>query len=879
VWRWAGFLAVAVVGVVVGSLATLAWQRRAPDPVPNGGPDNLDGERHAVEQISSRHGVRLLLEDGHAVELRAFRKDDADLRGLAQLPHLRVVELENCHVGADTLRALSGLTRLAVLTLKRFQKFSRPWERREETPARGLFAHLQFSPLQVLDIQDNDLAPADFAPLAKIGTLKTIVFDWPSGDESGECLRNLRGLPLIKIRIGVPENDWNAPGLARPLQQRLFPKCDFDFFTTWRHGFFRQRRRRMALVAICPCGTGFRLGGAVYPRTVACHNCGARAVLNGPTELGAGVGWRVGDFEEGGEPIDTSRDQAPATSAPTPLSGGAKPSWRARVTPAVAALCVALFLAAYFGYQSYQRARVESARRVLLSPLSDYSETKQAIDEIAKAGSAGRYALFELLRHGKLAPGNDNFWNEKLDIFRKLGPDAAPAIIDLLLCLDVDADGKVRSTLDAIDSNWRDRPEVPAVAARYLARASKVSHNNMREPAATSEERMDAAVALHRLVGNDRGRARRIIAGNANRLIPHLVEHYKGPYPDRYYATVRFLLEVLDPNWEQGEAARQAYPYLLRHLFDWRVKIDDASWIDARDWVVKRVPADVLLGACLSPTKPYSGLSDTALDLVCQYPQPVRQRLVSACLQHGGWMYPGSQAGQMLDVRRELRNLSRLDPGWHQNAHAVNAIPVLMKRAVCEPDEERNEAFGSLEKISPKWFLHPNGKLMVPFLVEQVSPRSPGMSEMLGSSVQSVPLDRLIRAGDMLTRLGPNAREAIPRLLVIRAKGIPAEVRPYRRKEAERIDPLFARFPDVIDANWPDAPESLLAIPELIALLDNRSAAAAELLGRFGPVARCALPALQKALGEPTKLQPEAITAFKLAISKIAPQARPSEHK
>jgi hypothetical protein len=228
-------------------------------------------------------------------------------------------------------------------------------------------------------------------------------------------------------------------------------------------------------------------------------------------------------------------------------------------------------------------------------------------------------------------------------------------------------------------------------------------------------------------------------------------------------------------------------------------------------------------------------------------------------------------------VDRELQNLSRLDPNWHQAARAVNAIPALMKRAVCLPEAERKEACTILEKISLKWFLHPNAKSLVPLLVDLLSPTSPRMAEQLKSSVQTVPLDTQERAGDMLIRLGPNAREAIPRLLVIRAKGIPPGARPFRRAEAEKIDALLAKLPHAIDANWPDAPESLVAIPELIALLDKQPAAAAEVLGRFGPVARSALPALKKVLSEPTKLQPEAITAIELAIAKIALKASPED--
>jgi hypothetical protein len=53
----------------------------------------------------------------------------------------------------------------------------------------------------------------------------------------------------------------------------------------------------MATVATCPCGTKFVVRSATFPRPVACHACGARAVLGSPTEIAAGEGWRVGEEE------------------------------------------------------------------------------------------------------------------------------------------------------------------------------------------------------------------------------------------------------------------------------------------------------------------------------------------------------------------------------------------------------------------------------------------------------------------------------------------------------------------------------------------------------------------------------------------------------
>jgi hypothetical protein len=571
----------------------------------------------------------------------------------------------------------------------------------------------------------------------------------------------------------------------------------------------------------------------------------------------------------------------------------------------LATLCVALSLAAYFGYHSYQRHRVESARQLLLSPRSGYSQAEQAIDEIAKSGSAGRYAIPELLRHGNLRSG-DTLSKKTLDIFRKLGPDAAPAIPDLLHHMNYSIRGEVLATLDAIDPNWRDRPEVPAVAALYINRACQFSNLKPSDPEVSWERRLSPAMALHCLVGDDVAQARRIInrAGeidkdvndgfNNHRLFSYLVEHYKGPYYPVYQATVRFLLEVLDSNWDQSNVATEAYPYLVRHLFDWEISNDDPSWIDARDWVVKHLPADVILDGCRSRSHTSPCLSDTAVDLVCQYPRPVQQRLVSVCLQHGWWKYLESPEWHFrLDVSQALRNLSRLDPNWHRHEFAVNAIPALMKHAALGS----KEAYELLDKIDPKWFQHPHAKLMVPFLVEQVSPSSRRMTEILRDSPLEPGtmhlLDPLDRAADMLTRLGPNAREAIPKLLVIRAKGIAPK---YRSRvhwlASRRIDSLLAKFPDVIDANWPDAVESLAAIPELIALLDTQpatasqllgrsspAATAAELLGRFGPVARSALPALKKTLRLPTTRHVEEIEAIEQAITRITPQARPSEQK
>ncbi len=49
------------------------------------------------------------------------------------------------------------------------------------------------------------------------------------------------------------------------------------------------------MVATCPCGAKFVIGGTNFPRPVACHNCGARTVLQSPTELCADSKWSIAE--------------------------------------------------------------------------------------------------------------------------------------------------------------------------------------------------------------------------------------------------------------------------------------------------------------------------------------------------------------------------------------------------------------------------------------------------------------------------------------------------------------------------------------------------------------------------------------------------------
>ncbi|MFO0967142.1 MAG: hypothetical protein U0793_16375 [Gemmataceae bacterium] len=62
----------------------------------------------------------------------------------------------------------------------------------------------------------------------------------------------------------------------------------------------------MPIAARCPCGKRFVLAGSVFPRSVACHACGARTVVSSPTEFVSADGWRM--ERETSVPLDAAAD-------------------------------------------------------------------------------------------------------------------------------------------------------------------------------------------------------------------------------------------------------------------------------------------------------------------------------------------------------------------------------------------------------------------------------------------------------------------------------------------------------------------------------------------------------------------------------------------
>src|SRR4051794_5170699 len=50
----------------------------------------------------------------------------------------------------------------------------------------------------------------------------------------------------------------------------------------------------MPKTVTCPCGKDFVIVGNVYPRTVSCHECGARTVLTAPS-FSTCKDWQIGE--------------------------------------------------------------------------------------------------------------------------------------------------------------------------------------------------------------------------------------------------------------------------------------------------------------------------------------------------------------------------------------------------------------------------------------------------------------------------------------------------------------------------------------------------------------------------------------------------------
>jgi hypothetical protein len=536
---------------------------------------------------------------------------------------------------------------------------------------------------------------------------------------------------------------------------------------------------------------------------------------------------------------------------------------------------VLLPITVYLGYQEFQRSRIERARKVLRT--SHYpTERADALAEIAFAGPAGRFALPELIL----------LLSQKKDpavvaILRDLGPAAEDAIPALMLRLDDDADGKIRETLIAIDPAWRNRPEAIHAAHALIGRA--VTTDNMGKLLGPREDRIRAAVAIHRLVGDNPAQARLILGqlplviekrspvlmsvkltANAGLLIHVLVEQLESDYRD----TALFLLPILDPAWATSARAKQAQPDLIAQYLERgpNVHLNSPVRAAASERIARWVPEEVAVEGCLHAWD-LRERNVAAIELLQHYPASARARVISAILQWGGWANPDSQAGWMLSVPNALYCLRELDPDWVRHSRAVNAIPQLILRAVHGYADERKEALEILDQIDPRWDRHPQAKLAVPFLAKEL--RTERIRQLRYYEEQIRPITN---AAEMLERLGPVAKEAIPALLVARAHGFPEDIRKYSVKMMElgaQVDAILKRFPDAIDLDWATGPDALPAIPELLGVLEKNPGGAAELLGEFGPAARCALPALRAARKKLGDADRDAAAAINKAIARI----------
>jgi hypothetical protein len=215
-------------------------------------------------------------------------------------------------------------------------------------------------------------------------------------------------------------------------------------------------------------------------------------------------------------------------------------------------------------------------------------------------------------------------------------------------------------------------------------------------------------------------------------------------------------------------------------------------------------------------------------------------------------------------IWERVEELAQLDANWVKHSKATATIPALICLAVHGSPDQRKGAFETLAQLDAKWAQHPNAKRAAPALAKwYLSP------DHLRGIYEPDELERVVRAIKMLARLGPGAREALPTLLIARATSpFPPDRNWAGANVRASLTPLLARLPDSVDPDWPSAPEALLAIPELIKLLEKKPTSAAELLARFGPAARCALPTLQVARTRVGK-SPDDVKVIDEAIKRI----------
>jgi hypothetical protein len=164
---------------------------------------------------------------------------------------------------------------------------------------------------------------------------------------------------------------------------------------------------------------------------------------------------------------------------------------------------------------------------------------------------------------------------------------------------------------------------------------------------------------------------------------------------------------------------------------------------------------------------------------------------------------------------------------------------------VCQTDEDRSnrQAAGQLlGRLDKNWADSAAAKRAVPGLVARLAaplPRTGG---------RNIPRSAGQEALNLLERIEPDWRQsdvvhrAIPGWIAQLGDGR----WPYFGGAAEALDRL--------GRDWPTRPDSAKAVPQLIKQLSSSEAPpralAIELLGRFGPAAKAAVPALTKLLDD-----------------------------
>ncbi len=209
-----------------------------------------------------------------------------------------------------------------------------------------------------------------------------------------------------------------------------------------------------------------------------------------------------------------------------------------------------------------------------------------------------------------------------------------------------------------------------------------------------------------------------------------------------------------------------------------------------------------------------------------------------------------------------MQELERIDPNWAKNSDAKYAIPMLVENLTFryrpynqleEFTAEKTKTLKLLNEIDPKWMEHYDLKNTLRLIGIWLH------RHHYDSANEFYPDDVMI---EVIGEMGTHARSIIPALLRYNYR-----VRLYRRDPLDKnFDPsnpkpvqtLTLQTLEKIDPKWRESPEALTLIKNLIEDLGGEIPHAVDsypnkyrkaiiaLLGEFGPLAKPAIPALEK---------------------------------